>query len=72
MQPHNRGEAGGVMTEKEQMRFKRLLEKGKQLTGDGYIGDALKYYKKALTIAHSEKLKKRIAKMEVRIHDKNG
>lgn len=47
-------------------RFNELIKRGKQLVGEGRIEEALKCNKKALKISYSEKLAKKIKKMEVK------
>jgi hypothetical protein len=51
--------------EVDQQRFNELVMKAKKLIGEGNIEDALKLNKKALSICYSEKLAKKIKKMEV-------
>lgn len=50
-----------------QQRFNELIMKAKRLIGEGRIEEALKLNKKALEICYSEKLAKKIRKMEVQI-----
>ncbi|WAR02307.1 LOW QUALITY PROTEIN: ERC6L-like protein [Mya arenaria] len=45
-------------------RFKKYLAKGKQLIGEGKIQEALACHKKALQICHTDKLARKIEKME--------
>ncbi|XP_053376504.1 DNA excision repair protein ERCC-6-like [Mercenaria mercenaria] len=51
-------------TEFDQQRFNELVMKGKKLIGEGRIEEALKLNKKALRICYTEKLAKKIRKME--------
>ncbi|XP_060593445.1 DNA excision repair protein ERCC-6-like, partial [Ruditapes philippinarum] len=50
--------------EVDQQKFNELVMKAKKLIGEGNIEDALKLNKKALVICYSEKLAKKIKKME--------
>lgn len=46
-------------------RFNKLIRRGKQYVGEGRIAEALECNKKALQISYSEKLARKIKKMEV-------
>ncbi|XP_052074016.1 DNA excision repair protein ERCC-6-like [Mytilus californianus] len=48
----------------EQDKFNKLVLEAKQLIGDGKVKAALDLNRQALTICHSEKLAKKVAKME--------
>ena len=50
-------------------RFNELIKRGKQYVGEGKIEEAVKCNKKALKISYSEKLARKIKKMEVIIYD---
>ncbi|CAC5377538.1 ERCC6L [Mytilus coruscus] len=50
--------------ENEQEKFNKLVLEAKQLIGDGKVKAALDLNRQALTICHSEKLAKKVAKME--------
>ena len=47
------------------LRCEKHCKKGKLLTADGKIEDALRHFKRAAEIVPSEKLTRRIKKMEV-------
>lgn len=51
----------------DQEKFNKLVTRAKKLISDGQVREALKMNKEALEIYHSEKLAKKITKMEVRI-----
>ena len=53
------------LDEASQLRFNKLVTKAKDLAREGYVRKALELNQKALKIYHSEKLARRIAKMEV-------
>lgn len=55
----------------DQEKFNKLVMEAKQLIGDGKVKAALDLNRQALTICHSEKLAKKVAKMEVRSHFKS-
>ncbi|VDH97717.1 DNA excision repair protein ERCC-6-like [Mytilus galloprovincialis] len=48
----------------DQEKFNKLVMEAKQLIGDGKVKAALDLNRQALTICHSEKLAKKVAKME--------
>lgn len=50
----------------DQKIFNKLVMEGKRLVGEGKISQALAVNKRALQICHSEKLSRKVAKMEVR------
>ena len=49
----------------DQVRYNNLIAKAKRLTSEGQVAEAMQLYKKALKLSYSEKLVKRINKMEV-------
>jgi hypothetical protein len=53
------------ITNEQQLKFNDLVTKAKQLTSEGDIQNALKLNKEAYGIYATEKLGKRIKKMEV-------
>ncbi len=55
------------LPEKDQSRFMKLVTRGKELTAQGQVKLALQVNKQALAMYHSEKLARRIAKMEVSV-----
>ncbi|XP_041348992.1 DNA excision repair protein ERCC-6-like [Gigantopelta aegis] len=48
----------------DQVKYNSLIAKAKKFTNDGRVPEAMEMYKKALNLSYSEKLVKRIAKME--------
>lgn len=57
----------GSVTEEDQIRFNKLVVKGKELASQGKVKLALECNKQALAIYQSEKLLKRTEKMEVEL-----
>ena len=69
--PHPQHQAmepmGSRLSDEEQARFNKLVVKAKELASQGHVKHALELNQRALTLHHSDKLAKRVAKMEVRI-----
>lgn len=55
----------GALSVDQQRKYNELVMKAKRLATDGMIKEALECNKKALKICFSDKLEKRIQKMEV-------
>ena len=53
------------MSQEDQENFNQLIQTANFYTDEGNIKDALELYREALKIYNSEKLAKKIAKMEV-------
>ncbi|KAL5016706.1 hypothetical protein ScPMuIL_006295 [Solemya velum] len=53
----------------DQMTFNKLVMEGKRLIGEGKISQALVINKKALSICHSDKLSRKVAKMEAYLRE---
>ena len=54
-----------VVNQRDQETYNQLIETAKQCTDEGHLKDALDLYREALKIYNSEKLAKKIVKIEV-------
>ena len=62
---NDEGGSGDVLSEEDQARFNKYIQRAKLLVEEGNIEQALHYNKKALKICHRDKLARKIKKMEV-------
>ena len=60
---HNKAD----ISEEDKARYNKLVSKGKELTHQGKVQQALECNKQALAIYRSDKLAKRVRKMEVNV-----